>query len=144
MLVRLKKKQKKIITNTKAVHSFVWNIIRRKPPFDRQKEHVYVIGLSRSQRIIYVDWVSMGTAHGTVAEPREIFRMAILKGVSSIIMVHNHPSNNPQPSKQDLKLTEQVVAAGRIIGIRLIDHVIVCEQGHYSFYLDGKIEEEKG
>jgi DNA repair protein RadC len=81
----------------------------------------------------------MGNVHATVAEPREIFRMAILKGVSSIIMVHNHPSNNVQPSKPDLKLTEQVVAAGRIIGIRVLDHVIICEDGHYSFYLDGKI-----
>lgn len=142
MLVRLRKKQKKALTNTKDVHLFVWNIIRRKPPFDRQKEHVYVIGMSRSQQIIYVDWVSMGTVHGTVAEPREIFRMAILKGVSSIIMVHNHPSNNPKPSKQDLVVTEQVVAAGKIIGIQVLDHVIICESGHYSFYLDGKIGEE--
>jgi len=142
MLVRLRKKQKKTLTNTKDVHPFVWNIIRRKPPFDRQKEHVYVIGMSRSQQIIYMDWVSMGTVHGTVAEPREIFRMAILKGVSSIIMVHNHPSNSSQPSKQDIVLTKQVVAAGRIIGIRVIDHVIICEGGHYSFYLDEKIGEE--
>jgi len=141
MLVRLRKKQKKALTNTKDVHSFVWNIIRRKPLFDRQKEHVYVIGMSRSQQIIYVDWVSMGTVHGTVAEPREIFRMAILKGVSSIIMVHNHPSNNPKPSKQDLVVTQQVVAAGKIIGIQVLDHVIICANRHYSFYLNGKIGE---
>jgi len=84
----------------------------------------------------------MGTVHSTVAEPREIFRMAILKGISSLIMVHNHPSNNLQPSQPDIKLTTQIVAAGKIVGIRLIDHVIVCEEGHYSFYTDGKIGEE--
>lgn len=60
--------------------------------FDQEKEHFYVIALNRANRVKFIDLISIGSAHGTIAEARELFRWAILKNASSLILAHNHPS----------------------------------------------------
>ena len=107
--------------------------------FDRDKEHFYVIGLTRRNTIKYIDLVSMGSLSATIAEPREIFRIAIHKAVSGIIIAHNHPSGNLEPSEVDKRLTHKIKEAGKILEIQLIDHVIFTEEGFFSFAHEGMV-----
>lgn len=106
--------------------------------FEQDKEYFYVIGLTRRSTIRYIDLVSIGSMTGTVAEPREIFRRAIHLSVGGgIIIAHNHPSGNLNPSDADNKLTRKIKEAGKIIGIELIDHLIFSDEGFYSFANEG-------
>lgn len=73
--------------------------------------------------------VTVGLLNSTPVHPREIFRPAILDAAASIMLVHNHPSGNPKPSPEDLKVTENIEAAGKLIGIKLLDHIVVSRGG---------------
>lgn len=140
MLVDHKKYRRKKISNS----IIAWEIIREihftLPEFERDKERFYVFGLSRTNFIRYIDVVSVGSANATIAEAREVFRMAIHKGVAGgIICFHNHPSGSLKPSSQDNVMTGKLAESGKIIGIELLDHIIFCEEGHYSFADDGNL-----
>jgi DNA repair protein RadC len=101
---------------------------------DKDKEHFFVIGLTRNSRAKYLDVVSIGNLYATIADPREIFRRAIMLAVHCIIIAHTHPSGCFNPSSIDLVLTEKIREAGRILGIELVDHLIFGEgETYYSF-----------
>lgn len=110
------------------------------------QESMWVISLNRKNRALGRTMISLGIAHGTLIEPREVFRVAILGHASSIILVHNHPSGDPSPSAADVRVTRQMRQASEIMSINLLDHVIVgCPQedtsmsGYYSFADHGMI-----
>ncbi|MGP8215759.1 MAG: JAB domain-containing protein [Bacteroidia bacterium] len=142
MIVQVEKEKKVTITGSKQVYKFLWGLIEAMEPFDKEKEHLYVIGVSRAFRIRYVDWVAMGTMHGLVAGPREVFRNAIHLGASAIILAHNHPSNSVIPSKEDITMTHCMVKAGKILNINVVDHLIVSAEGYYSFADEGVLGSE--
>jgi len=100
---------------------------------DRDKEHFWSIGLTTRNRIKYVELVSLGTLNASLVHPRELFRRAIFKAVSSIVVAHNHPSGNDEPSFEDINLTKRLCEAGKIIGIDIVDHVILTPGKHKSF-----------
>jgi DNA repair protein RadC len=87
-------------------------------------ERLVVFVLSTSNTVQVVDIVSEGTLNASLAHAREVFRTAILGAAASIIIAHNHPSGNPTPSAEDIRLTKQLVDAGKILGIDVLDHVI--------------------
>ena len=124
---------------SKQVYKIIWNLIKSMEPFDRDKEHFFAIGINRAYCMRYIDHVSTGTMHGTIAEPREVFRNAIHLGASCIILVHNHPSGSLIPSKPDIKVTKELTQAGKLLKIEVIDHVIVSSEGYYSFSDEGKL-----
>ncbi len=133
-------KGKKIRCNSsKQIHKIVWGLIQGMQEFDQAKEHFFVIGMNRAYCMTYLDWVSMGTLFGTVAEPREVFRNAIHFGASSIILAHNHPSGSLVPSKLDIAMTKDMVNAGKLLRIEVVDHVIVSHEGYYSFSDAGEL-----
>lgn len=134
MKIPVKKEWRKmLITEPEYVASIFREILKSEDQFDQDKEHVWVIGLNRRSGILYIDMVHLGTAGVCPAHPREIFRRAIAKGACSIIMAHNHPTGDPAFSQEDRKLTEQIAESGKIIGIRLLDHVVVCSDKYLSF-----------
>jgi DNA repair protein RadC len=107
---------------------------------DEDKEHFYVIGLNGSNRVRFVDLVSLGTLSASLVHPREIFRRAIIEGLHSVIIAHNHPSGKSDPSPEDRAVTRQVSEAGKLLGIPLLDHVIVAgPDAEYSFAKEGLI-----
>ena len=108
-------------------------------PFDRDKEHFFVIGINCDYRMRYIDHVSTGTMHSTIAEPREVFRNAIHLAASRIILSHTHPSGSLIPSSRDISVTDELVKAGKILRIDVVDHVIVSHEGYYSFFDEGKL-----
>ena len=142
MVVKPKKGQKIFCNGSKQVHKIIWGLIKVMQPFDKDKEHFFVIGVNRAYIMLYIDHVSTGTIHWTIAEPRECFRNAIHLGASCIILAHNHPSGSLIPSRPDIKVTKELVEAGKILKIEVIDHVIVSSEGYYSFSDEGELNDE--
>jgi len=89
------------------------------------REVFYVVCLSARNEIIGRHLVSMGSLTGSVVHPREVFKPAILSNAAAVILVHNHPSGNPAPSSEDIQITKQLVEAGKILGIRVLDHLVL-------------------
>ena len=102
------------------------------------KEHFIAIYLDSKNRIIKEETISIGILNQTIIHPREVFRGAIQASANSIIVIHNHPSGEPTPSSDDIKVTEVLAKAGEIIGITLLDHIIIGDTYH-SFKESGEI-----
>jgi DNA repair protein RadC len=100
-------------------------------------EQFKVLFLNRGNKVLGIFDVSTGGVSGTVADPKIIFVAALKANCSSIVISHNHPSGNLKPSRQDEELTQKIKQAGQLLDIRLLDHVIVCNEGFYSFADEG-------
>jgi len=96
-------------------------------------EMMIVIMLASSSKCVGVSIVSVGILNSALVHPREVFQRAIEKPTSQIILVHNHPSGNGEPSAEDIQITRQVMDAGKILGIPLIDHLIIAGESTTSF-----------
>lgn len=97
------------------------------------EEHVYMIALNTSCKILGMFLISKGTICTSLVSPREIFLRAVLIGAVQIILVHNHPSGNPVPSECDMELTKRLKAGGELLNICLADHIIVGHNSYLSF-----------
>jgi len=108
---------------------------------DLKKEIFKVIYLNSQNQIINITDLFEGTISGSSISPREVIESAIKHNTVSLIFVHNHPSGNPEPSKSDKELTKDLVYAGSIMRIRVLDHIIIGNNKYFSFAVDGLIEE---
>ncbi len=97
------------------------------------REALIVIPLNAKCRPQALHIAHLGSLTETVCHPREIFKLAILTNAHSIILAHNHPSGSPEPSNHDIKFTEHIKKAGKLLGIPLLDHIIVATEGYFSF-----------
>ncbi len=102
-------------------------------------EQFKVLFLNKANRVLGVYEISTGGISGTVADPRIIFVAALKAICCAIIIGHNHPSGNLKPSRQDEVLTQKIKSAGEFLDIKLLDHVIVTNEGYYSFADEGLI-----
>ena len=100
---------------------------------NRPVEHFGVLLLDTKHRVLRASVLSVGTLDASIVHPREVFREAAAVGASVIVLFHNHPSGDPEPSQDDVQLTERMVAAGVLMGIHVIDHVILADVRYYSF-----------
>ncbi len=103
------------------------------------QEHLITLLLDAKNKVIESWLVSKGTVSGSPAHPREVFKRAIHQSASGIILLHNHPSGDPTPSSEDFAVTRQLSDAGRILSIRLLDHIILGHETYYSFKDEGKL-----
>jgi DNA repair protein RadC len=103
------------------------------------REKLISVMLNAKNVVIGMEAVSVGSLTASVVTPRELFKSAILASAAAIIISHNHPSGEPAPSQEDIRLTERISKAGEILGIKLLDHVIIGELGHYSFSNAGRL-----
>lgn len=99
---------------------------------DLPREHLRGIYLNSHYKVIHDEIVSIGTIDASIIHPREVFRPALEYNAAAVILVHNHPSGNLAPSEDDVLMTRQLLEAGRMLGIDLIDHVVVSENGFES------------
>lgn len=106
-------------------------ILKAESSIDKDKEHFWVIGLSSKNALKFIELVSLGTLTDSPIHPRETFRLAIKKGIASIIIGHNHPSGDPEPSQDDIDITRRLKKVGNIIGIPILDHVIIGEKAKF-------------
>lgn len=103
------------------------------------KEQFLVILLNSKNKVIGTELVSEGTLTNSVVHPREVYLPAILQHAAAICVAHNHPSGDPSPSREDMELTAVLAAAGRTLGIPLLDHLIIGDGAYYSFQEDGAL-----
>jgi DNA repair protein RadC len=141
MIHRVKNVEDVCITGSECVYRLMLSILRRKTLIDRTREHLWTIGLDNHNRVLYIEQVSVGCINACIFQPMEIFCMAVRKRCTSIVVVHNH-SCSVEPSKEDIRLTEQLAAAGRILNIRLLDHLIISTTEYYSFADEGLLPDE--
>jgi DNA repair protein RadC len=100
---------------------------------DADREYFLILTLSTKNNINGVNVVSIGSLNSSLVHPREVFKMAILSNAAAVILVHNHPSGDPNFSNEDLEITRRLVEAGRLIGIEILDHVVVGDGCWVSF-----------
>lgn len=98
-----------------------------------KKEHFKVLLLNTKNHVISREEISIGSLNASIVHPREIFGSALKKSAASLILVHNHPSGDPQPSQEDLEVTRRLVEAGSILGIAVRDHLIIGDGCYFSF-----------
>ena len=106
---------------------------------DLRKEVFRVLLLNRANRLIKEVTISEGTLEASIVHPRDVFHEALLELAAGVILIHNHPSGNPNPSEEDLRITKQLVEAGRLLGIKVYDHIILAGEGYRSLADDGLI-----
>lgn len=106
---------------------------------DLNHEEFWIILLKRNNEVIKKIRISSGGVSGTVADTKMIFNHALVELASGIVLVHNHPSGSLKPSKQDIDFTKKMVAAGNLMDIFLLDHLIFTDLGYYSFVDEGEI-----
>jgi DNA repair protein RadC len=104
---------------------------------DLRKEVFKVLLLNRANRFIKEVFISEGTLDASVVHPRDVFREALLEPAAGIILIHNHPSGNPSPSDEDLRVTKQLAEAGRLLGIKVYDHIILAGESYRSLADEG-------
>jgi len=100
---------------------------------DKAKEHFKLILLNTRSKIIGVSTVSIGTLNSNLVHPREVFKEAISHSAASVVLAHNHPSGDHEPSEDDLAITKRLVESGKILGIEVIDHIVISKNGFFSF-----------
>ncbi len=105
---------------------------------DTDREHFVIVMLDQKNKVIGINTVSVGSLTASVVHPREVYKPLILSNAASVILGHNHPSGDPLPSKEDRAITTKLVDAGRLLGIAVLDHIVVGEEGQYfSFANEG-------
>jgi DNA repair protein RadC len=100
---------------------------------DDNKEKFIVVCLNSANKIIKHETISIGNLNSSVVHPREIFKVAIDNSSASIILIHNHPSGNPEPSNEDIRITKKIVETGKIMEIPVFDHLIIAGETYTSF-----------
>lgn len=91
------------------------------------KEYFLSLHLDGKNRVVCIDVVSIGSLNQSIVHPRETFKSALLSSAAAIILIHNHPSGDPTPSREDMEITRRLKEAGELLGIRILDHIIIGE-----------------
>ena len=100
---------------------------------DKQREHFVVLFLNARNQLIFKKDLFIGTLNANLVHPREIFSEALKHNAASLILIHNHPSGDSEPSQDDLEITKRLVEAAKIMGVEIIDHLIISQKSYFSF-----------
>ena len=100
---------------------------------EKTREHLMAIYLNARNELLFRKHIFAGTLNANLVHPREIFNEALKQNAASVILVHNHPSGDPEPSKADLEITKRIIEAGKIMGIDVLDHIIITKNKVFSF-----------
>ena len=117
------------LNNSKEIYSFIKDKLIYK-----KQEYFYCLYLNNNNKLIEDKLLFIGTLNKSNVHSREIFKYAYLNSSNKIILIHNHPSNNVLPSKEDILLTKNIIEIGKIQDIYVIDHIIIGNNNYYSFY----------
>lgn len=110
---------------------------------NKKQEYFICLSLDSSQRLIARRIVTIGLLDSTLVHPREVFSGALMDRAASVVIVHNHPSGIVSPGTEDIKTTQHLIMASKLLGIQLKDHLIIAVYGHFSFYEPGLLKREK-
>lgn len=133
MDIKLTKHDKRYIEGTDDVYSIMQRVLLRDNQIDQEKEHLWMIGMNQAGYILYIELIALGSYKSVDVEPMNVFRVAVMKNASRVILVHNHPSGSLTPSEADKDITDRLIQVGRILNIDLIDHLIITPKSYISF-----------
>jgi len=122
------KGKRKVVTTPEEVYKLINSKIK-----NYAKEHFFVLSFDSRNGFLGCDEISVGSLNANIVHPRETFETAIHHHAAQIVLAHNHPSGDPEPSEDDLEITKRLVEAGKILGIEVFDHIIVVQNGFLSF-----------
>lgn len=120
------------IRNTNDVYEYFNDLLKEK-----KQEYFYCLYLDNKKKVISNKLLYVGTINGSVTHPREIFKEAYICSASFIICVHNHPSGDPTPSKEDINFTNTLIELGKLNNIPILDHIVIGNNNYYSFFEEG-------
>ncbi len=140
MRVKLTEAQKVRVLNGKDLYGIMQRILKRDHKIDRAKEHFWVVALDGANRILLIELVGLGSADGVAATPSDIFAFALQKQTAKIILVHNHPTGDLEPSEQDVLQTSRLISVGQLVHCPVYDHLIISEKSFYSFLDAGMMQ----
>lgn len=113
-------------------------IINQVFDMENQPNEVFaILCLNTKNKIVGVHTISIGSLNASIVHPREVFKAALLNNAASIILAHNHPSGDPEPSREDIETTHRLVNAGNILGIKVLDHIIIGDGRYISLKEQG-------
>lgn len=135
---KVKSSERAVIKDSNNAYSLLMNHIYDSETI-QYREYVKLILLNRAHKVLGIVHISEGGLDSTSADIRIIMQAAILGNASAMILSHNHPSGNKQPSNQDDLLTDRVKKAAKLFDIQLLDHIIVTDSGYYSYLDEGRI-----
>ena len=133
MDIKLTKHEKRYIESTNDVYAIMQRVLLRENKIDKEKEHLWIIGMNHGGYILYIELIALGSYHSVDVEPMNVFRVAVMKNASRVILVHNHPSGRLVPSDADKEITDRLIQVGRILNIDLVDHLIISPIAFISF-----------
>ncbi len=125
----VEQKEKVLLNSSKKIYEYFKNIF-----IEEYQECFYALYLDTKSKLISYKLLFKGTINSSCVHPREVFKNAFLESAYSIIVIHNHPSGDPTPSKEDIKVTETLMQIGKIMAIPVVDHIIIGNNQYYSFY----------
>jgi len=141
MHIPLKYFKKIIVKDSRDIYRVMQQILRRnKRTIDPGKEHFWVVSLSVICEIINIELVFMGSFRTITMDPPEVFRMPIYKRADKVILIHTHPSGNPNPSEADKNITNRLIQVGIMCAIKVVEHIVMTENDYRSFKDMGLIE----
>ncbi|HLE87629.1 MAG TPA: JAB domain-containing protein [Candidatus Brocadiaceae bacterium] len=120
------------ITSSKDIYNLAINTLQAYFGGHDREEFV-IIGLDGKNKMQFIHSVSVGCLTSSIVHPREVFKAAILENAVALILCHNHPSGDANPSPEDIEVTKRLVAGGDILGIKILDHVIIGDNSYVSF-----------
>lgn len=133
MNVKLEDSEKIKVLNSDDLYGIMQRVLLREEKIDQDREHFWVIGLANNHRILFIELISMGTVKKTLADPMEVFSLALQKRAVRIILCHNHPSGELRPSDADKDMTDRLIQVGIIVDTPVLDHIIISSKSYMSF-----------
>ncbi|NDV15648.1 DNA repair protein [Muricauda sp. TY007] len=141
MDIKLTEAQKVKILNSDDLYGIMQRILLREDKIDQNREHFWVIGLENNNRILFIELISLGTVNRALAEPMEVFSLALQKRAVKIILCHNHPTGELTPTEVDKDITDRLIQVGIIVNTHVLDHLIISTKSYLSFKDIGLMDE---
>lgn len=123
---------KRKVRSPKDVYTLMYPKMR-----EQKKERFITLYLDTKNQILKEETVSIGSLNASIVHPREVFKSALMESSASVIMIHNHPSGDPSPSREDIMVTEKLVEGGKLLGIDVLDHIIIGDGKYVSLKDEG-------
>jgi len=141
MNITLTDKEKIKVMNSKSLFKVMQQILLREQIVDQDREHFWTVCLNRANVIMNIELVSMGNVFSTGVLPMEVYSIPLQKRAVNLIFVHNHPSGELKPSREDKDVTDRLIQVGKFVDIPVLDHMIISDKDYYSFADSGVLSE---
>lgn len=142
MNIKLSGEQKKAHTNSpESIAAIMQQVLKRENRLGHSQEHFWVVGLNTTNKLLFAELIGLGRQNRVTANPPDVFRMAIYKLATRLVLVHNHPGGQMIPSAADKAFTDRIIKVGEIINVQVADHIIISETEYLSFAEMGIMDE---